>query len=290
MLHGETKKELEEALFTDRKSISVIIQLCSEMFKNKQLTSDEKKRNIRKLLENSSDAARAKNSPSPSLNAQNQILTYLDAGGVVCYSPILNKIKSNEPLNDSDIDYLLNFEGDLLVNREGRMGRTLLEEAVRADDRDLAEWLIKIEGANVNLWKGALQTACLSELPEMAQMLIDNGADVNRVYGENETLLTWAEKNNKQVFVDLLRDNGGTHVPTVVSTKEAIKESVIILKRMFEQAGSEKFKSLDLEMKVAAASRASQSPASFWNGNNLVTAFLDAAGIVKGAVMSFKRK
>ena len=90
--------------------------------------------------------------------------------------------------------------------------RTPLHEAASWGHMEIAELLID-NGADVNVKSGFGQTplhwACMNKGRHVAELLITKGADVNAIDAAGQTPLDWAEEEKQTETADLLRKHGG---------------------------------------------------------------------------------
>lgn len=98
-----------------------------------------------------------------------------------------------------------------LLESKNKDGMTLLFFAARGNRRKVVEYLLS-QGADVNdpcdSGKTALHDVAFWGEPEMAQLLILNGANVSVRDKQGLTPLMWAMSNRNQDVADVLRQNG----------------------------------------------------------------------------------
>ena len=114
------------------------------------------------------------------------------------------KVKQAELLLKNSID----------INATGETGETLLMEAVLTDNKAMVALLLK-NGADPKQGcfcegdgRGALIIAADANNFELAQMLIDAGADINESTSTGATALTLAREHKNQELVSLLEQKG----------------------------------------------------------------------------------
>ncbi len=257
-----------------RIGISDIVVMAAELFKTQPL--EECKRQIRKLLENSSDAERE--GEDAIHDEKGRVLVKYTDTDVMGFKTYLTAEGNDEILQD--------YEGDLLINKEGRCG-TLLMEAVRADRRDVVEWLIQEEDAKVNRRTDLgtpLYLACIKGQDEMIKTLIKNGADVNKGY-RYESLISAAAQHGHIGCAKLLAERGARREYIATPINQAtIDESAAIIKRHIELY----YKLHKVDSAKKEGVKLSNNSSSFWwlSDKTVVTSLCVGAVVTTAAAVA----
>jgi pectate lyase len=107
--------------------------------------------------------------------------------------------------------------GDVNTRSEGSQIAPLHMAAMKGH-KGIVELLLAVEGIHINAQRGwpggtALHYAVKGGYKEIAELLIENDADVNVKDRQGKTALDYAKQFNKQDIIDLLKKHGATEKP-----------------------------------------------------------------------------